>query len=271
MTIDFEGGTAVVTGSAGGIGLGIVRACIRRGMNVVLSDVDEAKLDSAVTDLVADGAGAVGQAADVRDPAQVAALRDRALSDFGRVDLICNNAGIGLTRALVHVKPSDWDIVLDINVKGLANGIAAFLPLFDEQGRGHVNSTSSLSGITADPELGVYNASKFAVIGVMEALALELADGPVSASVLCPGPVATDLLHSSAIHTGAGANEAVHAYLNQGLHPDDVGEVAMSGIAEGRFWLLTHPELTNRLMSGRTASMLDDGSLYVDPVEWIDQ
>ncbi len=273
MTADFSGGAAVITGSAGGIGLGIAKACIARGMSVVLSDVDEERLAVAAESLCADGAKAVGQRADVRELAEVVALRDRALSEFGHVDLVCNNAGLGFTTPLVDVAESDWELMLDVNVVGVANGIAAFLPHFLEQDRGHLNATSSLSGLQGDPGLGVYNATKFAVVGVMESLAGDLAEAgsAVTASVLCPGPVATDLVHSSATHTGHGADQAVDDYLNRGLAPDEVGEFALSGIEEGRFWLITHPELTFAILDGRLAAMKDGGQHYLHPAGWTDQ
>jgi NADP-dependent 3-hydroxy acid dehydrogenase YdfG len=271
MSIDFEGRTAVITGSASGIGLGMARACLSRGMQVVLSDLAEDRLADTVGSLSAEGAQVAALAADVRNPADLDELRELALSQFGRVDLVCNNAGVSFTKPLIQCEAADWQIVLDVNVRGVANGIHAFLPFMLEQGSGHISATASLSGLIGDPDLGVYNASKFAVVGLMEGLAHDVLGTGVSASVLCPGPVATDLIHTSANQTGVGANPDVHEYLNRGLHPDDVGEFAIRGIAEGRHWLFPHQELTEHLMRSRTEAMLDDGRLYVDPVEWTEQ
>lgn len=271
MSFAFEDGTAVITGSAGGIGLGLAKACLARGMRVVLSDLADDRLAATVKALTEDGAPVVGRAADIREPTDLDDLRELALSTFGRVDLVCNNAGIGFTKPLIECVAADWQIVLDVNVRGVANGIHAFLPLMLEQDSGHISATASLSGIIGDPELGIYNASKFAVVGLMESLAHDLHETGVSASVLCPGPVATDLIHTSADQTGVGANEDVHDYLNRGLPPDEVGELAIQGIAEGRHWLFPHQALTERLMRGRIESMLDGGQLYVDAVDWTDQ
>jgi len=271
MTVHLTGGTAVITGSAGGIGLGLAMACLERGMRVVLSDLAEDRLTDTVDSLRADGAPVVGQAADVRQPADLEALRDLALREFGGIDLLCNNAGLGFTKPLLDCEPRDWQVVLDVNVRGVANGIHAFLPLMLEQDRGHITATASLSGLLGDPGLGVYNASKFAVVGLMEGLAHDVAPTGLSASVLCPGPVATDLILTSAAQTGVGANEEVHDYLSRGMQPSEVGERAIAGIEAGRFWLLSHQTLTERLLTGRMDAMLDDGRLYVDPVEWTDQ
>ncbi len=271
MGIDFGQGVAVITGSAGGIGLGLARACIARGMKAVLSDLDGDRLATTVQALIDQGATAIGEVVDVRFPTQVERLRDRALSEFGRVDLVCNNAGVGLTKPLIECTPADWDLLLNVNVKGVANGIAAFLPAMLKADRGHINATASLSGLVSDPGLAIYSATKFAVVALMGALAKELVDTNVSASVLCPGPVDTGLLDSSAAHTGKAASADTREYLRAGMAPDEVGELAIAGIAEGRHWLLSHSELTRRIVENQVASMFQDGSLYIDPIEWTEQ
>ena len=133
-----------------------------------------------------------------------------------------------------------------------------------DQGVGHVSATSSLSGLVGDPGLSLYNASKFAVAGMMEALGLELLEqgDDVSASVLCPGPVATQLATTSAATTGSEIGQDVADYLARGLAPDDVGEMAIRQIEEGRFWLITHPELTHELMTGRLTALREGGRLF---------
>ncbi|MCY4273013.1 MAG: SDR family NAD(P)-dependent oxidoreductase [bacterium] len=269
--VDFDGGVAVITGSAGGIGLGMARACLTRGMRVLLSDLADHRLDAAVVALSGQGASVIGHAADVRCRSQLEALRDRAMSEFGRIDLLCNNAGVGLTKPLVECTAADWDLLLDVNVKGVANGIAAFLPAMLEADRGHLNATASLSGLVSDPHLGIYSATKFAVVGMMGALARELTDTSVSASVLCPGPVDTGLLDSSAVHTGEAASAGAREYLSAGMAPEEVGELAIAGIADGRHWLFSHAALTRRIVENQVASMFDDGTLYVDPIDWTEQ
>ncbi len=271
MTVDLRGGAAVVTGSASGIGLGLVLACLDRGMRVAMSDLDEDRLQAAVNELRSSGGEVFGAVVDVRDESQLDALRDRALSEFGHLDLVANNAGIALVKPLNECTREDWDLILDINVKGVAMGLRSFLPALLEQGHGHVTATASLSGLAGDPGLGAYNASKFAVVGMMEALAMELTGSGVSASVLCPGPVATALLDTSSSQTGAAVDSEVQAYLERGLEPEAVGEIALAGIEEGRHFLLSHPDLTARIVGGRTEAMLDGGRLYIDGVSWTDQ
>jgi len=273
LTVDLHGKTAVITGGASGIGLGLAKACLAREMSVVLSDVNESLLADTVSALIADGARAIGVPGDVRSRTDVEALREAALEAYGSVQLICNNAGVGFSKPIIETQPADWDLVLDINVRGVVNGVDVFLPLFLEQGEGHVSATSSLSGLVSDPGLSLYNASKFAVAGIMESLGLELLEqnNDVSASVLCPGPVATALASTSAATTGSAIGEAVAEYLARGLAPDDVGELAIAQIAEGRFWLLSHPELAFELIDGRLAAMKDGGQLFQADAAWTDQ
>lgn len=270
--VDLDGKTAVVTGAASGIGLGLARAGAARGMNVVLSDVDAAQLADAADGLRRTGAAVATQPADVRSREELEAVRETALSSFGGVHLVANNAGVGFTKPLLETEPTDWDLVLDINVRGVVNGLDVFLPTLVDQGAGHVTATSSLSGLVADPGLGLYNASKFAVAGIMESLALELADrgSAVTASVLCPGPVATKLAETSAAATGTAWGQDVTDYLARGLPPDEVGELAIDQIVEGRFWLLSHPELTFGLLDERLQAMKDGGRLFVPESSWTD-
>ena len=273
-----DGKVAVITGAAGGIGLGMARAAIAHGMRVTISDVDGARAEETASALSTNGATVTAHPCDVRDLAQVERLRDAAIADHGRVDLVCNNAGIGLARPLVDCTEADWRLLLDVNLTGVINGVRAFLPTFVEQGSGHLSATASLSGLMGDPDLAVYNATKFAVVGLMEATAQEmLRDHPgVTASVLCPGPVATDLIGSSAKQLADGGSssseldEAVGEYLARGLHPDEVGRVAIDGIAEGRFWLISHPDLTFDLLDERHAAM-KRGELAAPDDEWVDQ
>ncbi len=269
---ELEGKTAVITGAASGIGLGLTRACLSRGMSVMLSDVDPDTLTATVAELADQGGRVSGLAADVRSSAEVMAVREAALSEFGSVHLVCNNAGVGFTKPMLETRSADWDLVLDVNLRGVVNGVDAFLPLLLEQGEGHLSATSSLSGLLGDPGLSLYNASKFAVVAIMESLGLELheQDSGVTTSVLCPGPVATKLAATSAMATGVDFGAEVEGYLARGTAPNEVGELAISQIEEGRFWLLSHPELTFELLDARHAAM-KSGQLFVPELNWTEQ
>lgn len=270
---EFTDGTAVITGGASGIGLGLARACLKRGLSVVLSDVDEEQLASTATELRAGGGNVLDVVCDVRSAESVGELRDAAVSFAETIALVSNNAGVGFAKPVAETPLAEWELVLDINIRGVVNGLHAFMPVLLEQGTGHITATSSLSGWVADPDLSAYVASKFAVAGMMESLGLELVeqDTEVSASVLCPGPVATSLAETSAASIGSHIGEDAAAYLARGLSPDDVGEMAISQIEEGRFWLITHPELLHELVDRRVEAMKDGGLLYQPDVAWTDQ
>ena len=263
--MDLTDKVAVITGAAGGIGLGLVRACLAEGMSVTMSDVDGARLAATADDLLAAGASVMAHFCDVRELHQVEELRDAAVRQFGSVDLICNNAGVALARTVPECGDTEWSLHFDVNIRGVANGIQAFLPLMIEQSSGHICSTASLSGLKGNLDLVIYSGTKFAVVGIMESLAVEMRrDHPgISCSVLCPGPVATDLMATSSKHlAGTGAEPVdskrsveVASYLASGLHPDEVGRIAVDGIQAGHFWLLPHPKLTFEVLDRRHQAM----------------
>ncbi len=273
--IDLNTKVAVITGAAGGIGRGMARACAAHGMRVVVADLDETRLDATVSELRTNGTEVIGRQCDVRSLESVEVLRDDTLDHFGSIDLVCNNAGIGLVRPIGECTATDWSLLFDVNVGGVVNGIRTFVPYFVEAGSGHISATASLAGLVADPGLVIYSGTKFAVVGLMEGLATELArDSPgVTASVLCPGPVATDIVgNSNAELDRAEAHpddERVAAYLARGMNPDEVGQIAIDGIAAGDFWLLSHPELTMEVATPRFES-LTTRRLHL-PDEWTDQ
>lgn len=272
--MDLTDKVAVITGAAGGIGLGLVRACLSEGMRVTMSDVDGTRLTEAANELLATGASVVAHACDVRELSQVEELRDAALRQFGRIDVLCNNAGVAVARPVAECGSTEWNLHFDVNVRGAANGVQAFLPQMIEQSSGHICSTASLAGLKGNLDLVIYSGTKFAVVGIMEALAIEMRrDHPgITCSVLCPGAVATDLVATSSqrlVDTGAEPvdntvrSAEVAAFLADGLHPDEVGRIAVGGIKAGHFWLLPHPELTFEALDHRHEAM-QRRELYVD-------
>lgn len=272
--MDLTNKAAVITGAAGGIGLGLVRACLAEGMSVTMSDVDGARLAEAADALLATGASVVAHPCDVRELRQVEELRDAAARQFGSIDLICNNAGVAVARSVAECGDNEWSLHLDVNVQGVANGVRAFLPLMIEQGSGHICSTASLAGLKGNLDLVIYSGTKFAVVGIMESLAVEMRRNHpgISCSVLCPGAVATDLIATSSkrlVDAGAEPSDSsrraadVAAFLASGLHPDEVGRIAVEGIQAGHFWLLSHPELTFEVLDRRYLAM-QRRELYVD-------
>lgn len=193
------GQVAVVTGSASGLGLALAQECATRRMRLVLADVEADALAAAVATIEATGAEAIGVRTDVRFSAEVDALAAATLDRFGRVDVVCNNAGVStLGPRMWEVPLADWEWVLRVNLGGVINGIRAFVPHFVAQGTGHVVNTASMAGVSVPPMHGPYLASKHAVVALSESLALELSSvaPEVGVTVVCPGVVATNIQHS---------------------------------------------------------------------------
>jgi NADP-dependent 3-hydroxy acid dehydrogenase YdfG len=191
-----RGQVAVVTGAASGIGLGLAHAFASRGLDVVLADIETDPLAQAVTAVEEQGVCALGVPTDVVDPTQVEALAQATLDRFGRVDVVCNNAGVAsLGPPAWETPPADWEWVLSVNLGGVINGIRAFVPHLVAQNSGHVVNTASMAAVTVTTRHAPYVASKFAVAGLSEALRAELdvAAPNVGVTVVFPGSTNTNI------------------------------------------------------------------------------
>src|SRR6201996_7487545 len=190
-----RGRVAVVTGAASGIGQGLSGRFAAEGMHVVMADVEEPALSKAAAELAEAGASVLPVVTDVANRAAVEALRDAALSAFGAVHVVCNNAGVGGPHGpLWECPPGEWDWVLGVNLGGVMNGVRAFMPVLLEQDAGHLVNTSSIFGVFAGI-LGPYGVSKHAVAALSETLHFNLKSigvTHVGVSVLCPGAVRTN-------------------------------------------------------------------------------
>lgn len=248
------GRVAVVTGAASGIGFGLAERFAAEGMRVVMADVEEPALAEAAQVLGSRGAEVLPVPTDVSRADHVDALRDRTLSTFGAVHVVCNNAGVGGAPNPVWELPaSDWAWVLGVNLWGVVHGIRAFVPVLLEQDAGHVVNTASVFGLFAG-NLGPYSVSKHGVVGLTETLHFQLREreARVGASVLCPGAVKTRFGDSARnrppdVAVPPPVASAVHTRLGQltgtGLEPAEVAALVVAGIRERRFYILTS---TNR-------------------------
>jgi NAD(P)-dependent dehydrogenase (short-subunit alcohol dehydrogenase family) len=274
MIRDVAGKVAVITGAAGGIGLGAARAFSAAGMRLVLADIDEARLATAVQELRDEGADVHGAPTDVTKRDSLEALRDTALARYGAAHLICSNAGGPIPRRIVDVTQSDWNWVLDLNFFGVVYGVQVFLPLLEEQGEGHLSATSSMSGLVPFPPVVTYNVAKAGVIAFMETLAHELLEqgSPVGVSVLCPGAVATRGVENAMRLAQATGHEpspeeievasvGQASLLSGGIDPVEAGHVLLDGIRQGRFWIFTHPGWIDGPLKQRHEAMTRDGAL----------
>jgi len=248
------GRVAVVTGAASGIGFGLAERLAAEGMHVVLADVEEPALAKAATALAESGASVLPVVTDVADLSAVEALRDAALSQFGAVHVVCNNAGVGGSHGpLWECPPGEWDWVLGVNLNGVMNGVRAFMPVLLNQDAGHLLNTSSIFGVFAGA-LGPYAVSKHAVAALTETLYFNLKSqgiAHVGVSVLCPGAVRTQFGTSSRNRPAwagpaAPGDEAERASAERfeqlsvlGASPAEVAGLVLDGIRSRRFYILT--------------------------------
>ena len=259
---DFAGKVAVVTGAASGIGRGLAERFAREGMQVVLADVQADALDATVGELQAQDLDVIGVQVDVSRLEQVEALRDRALKRYGKVHVLCNNAGVAADwgAAIWETTANDWVWTLGVNLYGVIHGVRAFVPLMVAQGEeGHVVNTSSVHGLYTGHGVPTYAASKYAVTRITEGLFYDLdaRHSRVKCSLLCPADVATDL-DLSARNRPAEFRDQLppereaeidrlsgHRYDRhqvEGISPAAVASLVVDGIRDERFYLLTHAE-----------------------------
>jgi NAD(P)-dependent dehydrogenase (short-subunit alcohol dehydrogenase family) len=254
---EFAGKVAVITGAAGGFGQAFAQKGASLGMKLVLADVNPAALARTVDALRERGADAIGVPTDVSDVAQVEALAQAALAAFGKVHLLFNNAGVGAGGFVWESSANDWSWVFGVNVMGVANGLRAFTPVMLAQNEpAHIVNTASVAGLLAAPAMGVYNASKHAVVGMTETLYhdLRLAGGQVDCSLLCPAFVPTGIANAERVRPGDLRNDApltasqklagrqlTKAVQGGRLSAQEVAEITFDAIRERRFYVITHP------------------------------
>jgi NAD(P)-dependent dehydrogenase (short-subunit alcohol dehydrogenase family) len=210
----FEGKVAVVTGAASGIGLATARAMAEQGARLAVCDVDQAGLGRFSEELRRDDRLVCAETVDVRQRPEMerfAAVVHDTLGAGGAIDILVNNAGIGVAGAFVDVPLEEWDRVIGINLSGVAYGCHAFVPKMIARGRGgHVVNIASMAGYTATAGMASYHASKFGVIGLSEALRLELDEHGIGVTAICPGVINTPI-----VETARGYGEADDPALRQ--------------------------------------------------------
>ena len=249
---DIDGKTAIVTGAASGIGLGIAKALASARANVVLADLRPEPLEAARKAVEALGVRALCVTTDVSDAASVAAAGQAALETFGALHIAVNNAGVAMHGTPVEkVSPEEWDWVIGVNVRGVINGIRTFVPMIRSHGQGgHVVNTGSVSSlfVRQGRDQGAYAMTKYAVLALSEALEQELAGSGIGVSVLCPGGVATAIFDSAATrperfggsYRRPEQEALASAFAAQALAPEVVGRRVVQAIRDNEFYVLTH-------------------------------
>lgn len=252
-----RGKVGVVTGGASGIGKAIGAAMIAEGKQIVIADVEGERLQAT-----ADEIGAVGIVADVSKAGDMDALARSAVARFGTVHILCKNAGVGPMAPLADLTPGDWRWMLDVNLWGVIHGITSFLPILRGNAEGgHIVNTASMAGLMAVPNLTPYCASKYAIVGLSEAMATEMAadGGRIGVSILCPGPVRSDLGRSTRNRPAALAGALTDVLLEDSvqfqdeaidwLSAEETAAQVIRAIRLNQLYVITHPSMLAQVES----------------------
>jgi len=258
---DFEGKVAVVTGAASGIGRALAGRFAQEGMKVVLVDIEAPALDTAVAELRHQEYDVTGVATDVSKAESVENLASEALKAYGKVHVLCNNAGvIGERGTIWEATLKDWQWLLGVNLWGVVHSIRTFLPIMLAQGEeGHVVNTASSAGLV--PGMGIYGVTKHAVVALSESLSihLQMIGAPIGVSVLCPSAVLTNINNARRNRPPELENEALPpslretdlkfqrygqrfmaGYAQRAKQPPEIAEMVVQAVRDGQFYVLTH-------------------------------
>jgi NAD(P)-dependent dehydrogenase (short-subunit alcohol dehydrogenase family) len=270
---NLSGKTALVTGAASGIGRATAVAFARRGANLVICDVNEAGLAETAETIRRLGRDVLSRRVDVASRAAVAELADAVHARVSAVDILMNNAGVGLGGGTLHTSLDDWDWIIGINIRGVVHGCHYFVPAMVKRGQGgHVVNVSSAAGYLASEALAAYSTTKFAVLGLSEALRDELAQHGIGVTAICPGLINTPITQTSPLRGPDATAEAreymVEMYRRRNYTAERVAEGVLRAIQRNRAVAPISPEAwvgyymkrlapglvarLNRLMANRT-------------------
>jgi NAD(P)-dependent dehydrogenase (short-subunit alcohol dehydrogenase family) len=255
---DVAGKVAFITGGGSGIGLGMAQVFMRAGMKVVIADIRQEFLDQAMARLESASGSVHAVRLDVTDRAAMARAADEAERVFGKVHVVCNNAGVNFFAPIDECTYQDWDWLLSVNLGGVVNGVQTFVPRIKAHGEGgHIVNTGSMASFIAGPSAGIYTTSKFAVRGMTESLRWTLAPVGIGVSLLCPGLVNTQIHHSVDIRPAALSQDTGQqdpAFMTRlaelqlvGMDPVEVAEKVLRGIRDNDLFIFPHPEFKEEL------------------------
>jgi NAD(P)-dependent dehydrogenase (short-subunit alcohol dehydrogenase family) len=253
---DVAGMTAFITGGGSGVGFGMAKAFCGAGMNVVIVDVRQDHLDQAMSSLK--GMKVHALRLDVTDRRAMVRAADETERVFGKVHILCNNAGVNLFNDIGEASYDDWDWILGVNLGGVVNGVRTFVPRIKAHGEGgHIVNTASMAAFIASARAGIYCTAKFAVRGMSEALRGSLLPHRIGVSVLCPGLVKSSIYESEKIrpaHLSAEATRTDPEFLTRlaqvhevGMDPEEVGQKVLRAIRRNDFYVFSHPEFKEEL------------------------
>ncbi len=257
------GKVAFITGGASGMGLAMARSFSAAGMKVAIADIEQDALDRVKAEFAKSNAKVITLKVDVTDRDAMERAARETEAAFGKVHVVVNNAGVAVGGGIDAMSYKDWDWVMGVNLQGVINGVQTFVERIKSHGEGgHIVNTASMAGHLAFPGLGVYNTTKFAVVGLSEALRADLAAHKIGVSVLCPGVVTTNIFNSgrnrpedlqaetdtaSLVLTADISDTERTARLQQimqgALDPAVVGDMVLAAIQANDEYIFTHPEL----------------------------
>lgn len=255
---NIEGKTAFITGGANGAGFGMAQVFLENGMKVVIADIRQDSLDRAMSSLNSNP-NLHAIRLDVSDRQAFAKAADEAERMFGNVHIVCNNAGVNLFVPIEECTYNDWDWIMGVNFGGVVNGIQTFIPRIRKHGEGgHIVNTASMAAFIPSGLAGIYTASKFAVLGLSEALRLTVYPYHIGVSVFCPGLINSTIYESEKIRpqTLSSPENTAKSQLTMdrlpevhkiGMAPKEVGEKVLAGIRRNDLYIFSHPEFDEEL------------------------
>jgi len=267
---ELAGKTAFVTGGAGGIGFALARAFAQGGMKVMLADIEADALQAAVESLQEISPDIGGTICDVADAASVERAAQATFNAFGRVHVLCNNAGVAAGGGIDHISLDNWRWVIDVNLMGVLHGIRSFLPHIRAHGEGgHIVNTASMAGMENELGFSPYGASKFAVVSMSEGLAMQLEPHGIGVSVLCPSFVRTRIGESGRNRPGrygqsqpldpaspaAAMVAEIATQIAAGIDPATVAARVLTAVRENELYIFTHPGMRAKV-EARFAAIL---------------
>jgi NAD(P)-dependent dehydrogenase (short-subunit alcohol dehydrogenase family) len=248
---DLDGKVAIVTGASAGIGYALAEALGARGMRVMLAGINEENLDAALARLRAARVTAERVRCDVASRASVQNAALATIAKFGKVHVVCNNAGVGMGGAIGEMLETDWEWVIKVNLMGVVHGTEIFAPLIAQHGEGgHIVNTASVAGMLPSAGMEPYSATKFAVVAMTEGWRLQLAPLGIGVSVLCPGFVRTNIGRGHRNRPGGPRRDAnperiaiMQPLIEAGMDPKMLAARVLEGMRDDELYIFTHPEL----------------------------
>ena len=252
------GKVAFITGGANGAGLGMAKVFVKSGMKVIIADIRQDSLDRAMAHFGTDR-DIHAVRLDVMDRESFARAADETERVFGKVHLLCNNAGVNLFVPIEECTYNDWDWVMGVNFGGVVNGVQTFVPRIRKHGEGgHIVNTASMAAFLPSPGAGIYTASKFAVRGLSEALRFSLYRYNIGVSVFCPGLINSSIYESEKIRPQRLASpentaksqktmDVLPEIHKAGMDPEEAGEKVLEGVRKNSLYIFSHPEFEEEL------------------------